>query len=82
VNSNTCESRAQHCAPPATADLHRADARQRQQLGVPPAITVPPTLRGLRAGKDEVLDRALRGAELVSELHWLGSRVSNPRPGS
>ena len=39
--------------------LH-ADGRQLQQVGVQPNIRVSPTLRGLRAGKDEVLERALR----------------------
>jgi C-terminal processing protease CtpA/Prc len=39
--------------------LH-VDGRQLQQVGIQPNIRVSPTLRGLRAGKDEVLDRALR----------------------
>lgn len=42
------------------AEVFHADGRQLQQVGIQPAITVRPTLRGLRAGKDEVLDRALR----------------------
>ena len=41
-------------------EVFHADGRQLQQIGIQPAITVRPTLRGLRAGKDEVLDRALR----------------------
>jgi len=41
-------------------EIFHADGRQLQQVGIQPAITVRPTLRGLRAGKDEVLDRALR----------------------
>jgi Peptidase family S41 len=39
--------------------LH-VDGRQLQQIGIQPNIRVSPTLRGLRTGKDEVLDRALR----------------------
>ena len=39
--------------------LH-ADGRQLQHLGVQPAIEVRPTVREIRAGKDEVLDRARR----------------------
>jgi C-terminal processing protease CtpA/Prc len=41
-------------------EILHADGRQLQQVGIQPQITVRPTLRGLRAGKDEVLDRALR----------------------
>jgi hypothetical protein len=36
-----------------------AGARALQQVGIVPDVVVRPTLRGLRAGKDEVLDRAL-----------------------
>jgi C-terminal processing protease CtpA/Prc len=39
--------------------LH-ADGRQLQQVGVQPTITVRQTVRGIRARKDEVLDRARR----------------------
>jgi hypothetical protein len=42
------------------AEVFHADGRQLQQIGIQPAITARPTLRGLHAGKDEVLDRALR----------------------
>lgn len=41
-------------------EILHADGRQLQQLGIQPHITVRPTLRGLRAGKDEVFERALR----------------------
>ena len=41
-------------------EIFHADGRPLQQVGVQPQITIRPTLRGLRAGKDEVLDRALR----------------------
>ena len=35
-----------------------ADGRQLQRLGLQPIVDVRPTLAGIRAGKDEVLDRA------------------------
>lgn len=40
-------------------EVRWVDGRQLQKVGVQPHITVRPTLRGVRAGKDEVLDRAL-----------------------
>jgi len=36
-----------------------ADGRQLQRVGLQPAVEVQPTLAGIRAGKDEVLDRAI-----------------------
>ena len=41
-------------------EVFHADGRQLEQIGIQPGITIRPTLRGLRAGKDEVLERALR----------------------
>jgi C-terminal processing protease CtpA/Prc len=41
-------------------DVRHADGRQLQRVGLLPHIRVAPTLAGLRAGKDEVLDRALQ----------------------
>jgi hypothetical protein len=35
------------------------DGRQLQRLGLQPGIELRPTLAGIRAGKDEVLDRAI-----------------------
>jgi C-terminal processing protease CtpA/Prc len=40
-------------------DVRHADGRQLQQVGLQPHIQVRPTIRGIRAGKDEVLDRAI-----------------------
>lgn len=40
-------------------EVRWADGRQLQKVGVQPKILVRPTLRGVRAGKDEVLDRAV-----------------------
>ena len=40
-------------------DVRHADGRQLQRVGIVPDVPVAPTLRGLREGRDEVLDRAL-----------------------
>lgn len=40
-----------------------ADGRQLQRMGLQPDIEVRPTLAGIPAGKDEVLDRAIRYLE-------------------
>jgi C-terminal processing protease CtpA/Prc len=40
-------------------DVRHADGRQLQRVGIQPHIQVAPTLRGLQAGRDEVLDRAI-----------------------
>lgn len=40
-------------------DVRHADGRQLQRVGLQPDIRVAPTLAGIRAGKDEVLDRAV-----------------------
>jgi C-terminal processing protease CtpA/Prc len=39
--------------------IKHADGRQLQRVGIHPDIPVAPTVKGLREGKDEVLDRAL-----------------------
>jgi C-terminal processing protease CtpA/Prc len=40
-------------------EVRHVDDRQLQKIGIQPDILVRPTLAGIRAGKDEVLDRAL-----------------------
>ncbi len=40
-------------------DVRHADGRQLQRLGLQPQVRIAPTLAGIRAGKDEVLDRAV-----------------------
>jgi C-terminal processing protease CtpA/Prc len=40
-------------------DVRHADGRQLQRLGIQPDVAVRPTIAGLRAGRDEVLERAL-----------------------
>jgi C-terminal processing protease CtpA/Prc len=41
-------------------DVRHADGRQLQRLGLVPHIEVAPTLRGVREGRDEVLEQAVR----------------------
>lgn len=40
-------------------DVRHADGRQLQRVGLQPHFRVAPTLAGIRAGRDEVLERAL-----------------------
>ena len=40
-------------------DVRHADGRQLQRVGIVPHVPVTPTLRGIREGRDEVLERAL-----------------------
>lgn len=39
--------------------VRHADGRQLQRIGLEPLVEVRPTLAGIRAGKDEVLDKAV-----------------------
>ena len=41
-------------------DVRHADGRQLQRVGLRPDVSVKPTIAGIRAGRDEVLDAALR----------------------
>jgi C-terminal processing protease CtpA/Prc len=41
-------------------DIRHADGRQLQRIGLVPDVPVTPTIAGIRQGKDEVLDRAVR----------------------
>lgn len=45
--------------------VRHADGRQLQRRGLLPYVTVRPTVAGVRAGQDEVLERALRYLEKV-----------------
>lgn len=40
--------------------MRHADGRQLQRIGLVPDIPVAPTIQGIREGKDEVLERAMR----------------------
>ena len=44
-------------------DVRHADGRQLQRVGLVPDVPVKPTIAGIRAGKDEVLERALKYLE-------------------
>jgi C-terminal processing protease CtpA/Prc len=44
-------------------DVRHADGRQLQRVGLQPDIEAAPTRAGIRAGKDEVLERAVRYLE-------------------
>lgn len=44
-------------------DVRHADGRQLQRVGLVPDILVRPTIAGIRAGRDEVLERAVRYLE-------------------
>ncbi len=41
------------------AEVRHADGRQLQRVGLTPDVAVRPTLKGLREGRDEVLERAV-----------------------
>ena len=45
------------------------DGSQLQRIGVIPDIAVQPTIDGIRAGRDEILDRAVRYLEEVTVKH-------------
>jgi C-terminal processing protease CtpA/Prc len=40
-------------------DVRHADGRQLQRVGIQPHVRVAPTIAGVRAGRDEVLERAI-----------------------
>jgi C-terminal processing protease CtpA/Prc len=41
-------------------DVRHADGRQLQRVGLVPHVEVRPTIKGIREGKDEVLERGIR----------------------
>jgi C-terminal processing protease CtpA/Prc len=43
-------------------EVRHADGRQLQRVGIKPDIEVHPTIKGVRSGHDEVLERALQAA--------------------
>ena len=58
-------------------DVRWPDGRQLQRIGLVPDIEVKPSVEGIRAGRDEVLERA------VAHLKALGgssSKANNPAP--
>ena len=55
-------------------DVRWPDGRQLQRIGLVPDIEIKPTIAGIRAGRDEVLERA------VAHLRALGGSWSNASP--
>ena len=45
--------------------VRHADGRQLQRIGIQPHVLAEPTLAGIRAGRDEILERAVA---------WLAAR--------
>lgn len=52
-------------------DVRHADGRQLQRVGLTPDVEVVPTIQGIREGRDEVLERAIR---------WLDGTGDGARP--
>jgi len=48
-------------------DVRHIDGRQLQKIGLVPDLQVKPTLKGIREGKDEVLDKAIKYVESIIE---------------
>jgi C-terminal processing protease CtpA/Prc len=53
------------------SDLRHADGRQLQRVGLTPQVEVAPTVKGVRAGTDEVLERAQQ---------WLAQQLDPAAP--
>ncbi|HEX8148118.1 MAG TPA: hypothetical protein VF591_13140 [Pyrinomonadaceae bacterium] len=41
-------------------DVRHADGRQLQRVGIQPDVKVAPTVRGIAAGRDEILEAAVK----------------------
>lgn len=46
-------------------DVRHIDGRQLQKIGLEPNITIKPTIKGIREGKDEVLEKAINYLENI-----------------
>jgi C-terminal processing protease CtpA/Prc len=55
-------------------DVRHADGRQLQKVGLTPHVTAAPTIAGIREGRDEVLEAALRHVEAALERTTRRSR--------
>lgn len=49
----------------SSEDIRYADGRQLQRIGIQPDVLVAPTIVGIRAGRDEVLEK---GVEVLQAL--------------
>jgi C-terminal processing protease CtpA/Prc len=54
--------------------VRHADHRQLQRIGLQPDVPVRPTLAGIRAGRDEVLERALQVLREKQETRAMPAR--------
>ena len=63
--------------------VRHADGRQLQRVGLQPAVVVRPTIAGIRAGRDEVLEAAFKylgGVGQIPEDTLREIRVAHPAP--
>lgn len=60
-------------------DVRHADGRQLQQVGLPITVNVRPTVAGLRAGRDEVLEAGIRHLEqrIAAAKKGAGTRATH-----
>lgn len=56
--------------------IWHADGRQLQRVGLQPDVEVHPTLVGIRAGKDEVLDTAVEVGAWIVVTGFLGDLLA------
>ena len=47
--------------------VYYPDGRETQRIGIVPDIWMEPTIKGIREGRDEVLEKAI---ELINEIEW------------
>jgi C-terminal processing protease CtpA/Prc len=55
-------------------EVRHADGRQLQRIGLVPDVLVAPTLRGVREGRDEVLERGIEVLKRELEQPWGAAR--------
>ena len=54
------------------AGVYYPDGRETQRVGIVPDIVVKPTIKGIREGKDEVMERAI---ELITKKEIISSKT-------
>ena len=47
----------------ATLDVYYPDGMQTQRIGIVPDIEIKPTIKGIKEGRDKVLERAIEYIE-------------------
>ena len=63
-------------------DVRHADGRQLQRIGLLPDIEVRPTIAGIRAGRDEVLERALTHLGVDADESARAAKEDAPMPAA